>query len=1046
MIAVHGLWSSAGQLCLWGEDGVAVAPASRPRGRPARVPRTRPHPFALSTEFLAAWLAGRTTLAAIPGTLTLLLPTAPSGPVPSPELLAVDEQQPGTSVGLAPWQVPVLAAGPLAAVRLLLALEEVGVEDRGTPLGASLDFLIQIANLALATVVGGQVVPRITAAADGASAARWLAVTATPDAREAIGILMRAMPPVCRAEPVGGSLAGRAPADIVASMLGDLVDALARSATGAGGGAPARRKGGVARAWVRGLGAQDPTLPDSAGKRAPGFASLATTLEAWSRPVLSPPRSGLRTCFRLKAPEAEPEAEPGAALEAPWRLEFLLQSLDDRSVLVPAAQIWAGRTSGGPGWGSEAGAQNPEETLLAGLGRASRLYPALQPALRTARPSGSDLATDDAYAFLAQGSPLLQQAGFGVLVPPWWSKRSARLGVKLSLRPKSEGSLTPSVLGVAGIVAYEWQVAIGDETLSEAEMQRLASLKAPLVQLRGRWVELRSDEVAAALRFFRGNRHRGEMRLAEAMAVGLGARPAGVGLPVVGVIGEGALADLLGPDPGVGPRRYREAGIPKGLAATLRPYQRRGLSWLAFHDALGLGACLADDMGLGKTIQLLSLLLSEREGRRRGRPLPTLLVCPMSLVSNWEREASRFAPALRVHVHHGTERLAGKEFAEAAGGADLVLTTYALAVRDRERLSDIPWGRVVLDEAQNIKNRGSRQTQAVAAIPARRRVALTGTPVENRLADLWSIMEFLNPGLLGEASEFRQRFAIPVERFGDEDAAERLKRLTGPFILRRLKTDRDIIADLPDKVEMKVFCNLTREQATLYQAVVDDMLRQVEDSEGIQRKGLILATMTRLKQVCNHPAHLLGDRSPLPGRSGKLARLEEILEEVVAAGEKALCFTQFAEMGTRLRPYLRERLGREVAFLHGGTPKPARDEMVARFQGDAGPPVFLLSLKAGGTGLNLTAANHVIHFDRWWNPAVENQATDRAFRIGQRRDVQVRKFICAGTLEERIDKMIERKQALAERIVGAGEAWLTELSADQLRDLIALDADAVSEG
>jgi SNF2 family DNA or RNA helicase len=410
----------------------------------------------------------------------------------------------------------------------------------------------------------------------------------------------------------------------------------------------------------------------------------------------------------------------------------------------------------------------------------------------------------------------------------------------------------------------------------------------------------------------------------------------------------------------------------------------------------------------------------------------------MSVVGNWQREVARITPGLRVHVHHGGERLGGEALAEALQGCDLVITTYALVVRDREALGSIEWERVVLDEAQNIKNTSALQTRAIRGLPARRRVALTGTPVENRLSELWSILDFLNPGLLGSQSDFRRRFAIPIERYHDTGRADQLKRLTNPFVLRRLKTDRSIIQDLPEKLEIKVFCNLTREQATLYQAVVDDMMARIENSDGIERRGLVLAAMTKLKQVCNHPVHLLQDRSSLDGRSGKLERLEETIEEVLAVGDRALIFTQYTEMAQLLRPHLQERFAREVLFLHGGTPKRARDEMVARFQSDGGPPIFLLSLKAGGTGLNLTAANHVIHFDRWWNPAVEDQATDRAFRIGQRRDVQVRKLICAGTLEERIDTMIEQKKDLAGRVVGTGEAWLTELSTEELRRVIAL--------
>jgi len=426
---------------------------------------------------------------------------------------------------------------------------------------------------------------------------------------------------------------------------------------------------------------------------------------------------------------------------------------------------------------------------------------------------------------------------------------------------------------------------------------------------------------------------------------------------------------------------------------------------------------------------------------------PTLLVCPMSLVGNWQREAATFAPKLRVHVHHGAERVKGKAFAAAVANADLVVTTYALAARDSAALAEIEWHRVVLDEAQAIKNAATRQAVAVRALPARHRIAVTGTPVENRLADLWSIMDFANPGLLGSALTFKAKFAQPVEKHGDEAAAERLKRLTGPFILRREKTDKSIISDLPDKIEMEVLCNLTAEQASLYQAIVEEMMERIAGSEGIERRGLVLATMTKLKQVCNHPAQLLRDGSRLSGRSGKLARLEEILDEVLAEGERALLFTQYAEFGGMLRGHLAARFGREVAFLHGGVAKADRDSMVARFQsGDpTAPPLFVLSLKAGGTGLTLTAANHVVHVDRWWNPAVEDQATDRAFRIGQKRNVQVRKFVCAGTVEEKISDMIRDKRGLAAKIVGSGEGWVTGLSTSELRDLFALEDRAVVE-
>lgn len=436
----------------------------------------------------------------------------------------------------------------------------------------------------------------------------------------------------------------------------------------------------------------------------------------------------------------------------------------------------------------------------------------------------------------------------------------------------------------------------------------------------------------------------------------------------------------------------------------------------------------------------------EREWQADGQQ-PTLIVCPTSVIGNWQKEATRFTPELPVLTHHGLTRTKGAAFKKEAEQHAIVISSYALLQRDFEILKDVDWSGVILDEAQNIKNPETKQARAARALPADHRVALTGTPVENNVGDLWSIMEFLNPGALGTQAEFKRSFFVPIQAQRDQDAAARLKRLTGPFILRRLKTDKTIIADLPEKMEMKVFCTLTKEQASLYAAVVEDAGKSLDKTTGIQRKGVVLATLSKLKQVCNHPAQFLGDNSAIAGRSGKLARLTEMLEEVLATGDRALVFSQFAEMGTLAQRHLQEMFGREVLFLHGAVAKKQRDRMVEQFQtaNGSGPRVFVLSLKAGGTGLNLTAANHVFHFDRWWNPAVENQATDRAFRIGQTRNVLVHKFLCAGTLEEKIDEMIERKQALAASIVGTGEGWLTELSTKKLKELFALRQDAVSE-
>jgi SNF2 family DNA or RNA helicase len=467
-----------------------------------------------------------------------------------------------------------------------------------------------------------------------------------------------------------------------------------------------------------------------------------------------------------------------------------------------------------------------------------------------------------------------------------------------------------------------------------------------------------------------------------------------------------------------------------------------GLAWLVFLRQWGLGACLADDMGLGKTIQLIALLLHERIN---AQPRPALLICPTSVVGNWQRELTRFAPDLRVLIHHGALRKKD-DLSKQAARHDVVISSYALLHRDEKHLSGVEWSDVILDEAQNIKNPSTKQAQAARKLTAQWRVALTGTPVENRLTELWSIFQFLNPGYLGSQQDFLNRLARPIERGGDEAATQQLKSLVGPFILRRVKTDPAVISDLPEKNEMKVYCSLTKEQATLYQAVVEDSLFKIQEAEGIDRRGVILGTLMKLKQVCNHPAQFLGDGSTLANRSGKLMRLTEMLEEARTVRDHALVFTQFAAMGSLLKTYLQDAFGEEVFFLHGGTPMKARTKMVETFQNDPHSPlIFILSIKAGGTGLNLTRANHVFHFDRWWNPAVENQATDRAFRIGQTKNVQVHKYLCAGTFEEKIDDMIERKQALAESIVGTSEGWITELSTDQLKDLFALRKEAVGD-
>ena len=583
-------------------------------------------------------------------------------------------------------------------------------------------------------------------------------------------------------------------------------------------------------------------------------------------------------------------------------------------------------------------------------------------------------------------------------------------------------------------------MALGDETLSRTEIEALARLKVPLVKVRGQWVQVSSEEIQTALDFWR-KKEAGQAPLRDIVQMALGTGNASPGLAFARVTASGWIADFLAQLEGHA--GFEGLATPHSFSSTLRPYRVRGYSWLVFLRRWGLGACLADDMGLGKTIQTLALI--QREWEAKGRA-PVLLVCPTSVVGNWQKEAARFMPNLPVMIHHGTTRSRGAAFKKQVQGQALVISSYAVLHRDVEMLHQMPWSGIILDEAQNIKNPETKQAKAARVLAADYRIALTGTPVENNVGDLWSIMEFLNPGFLGTQAEFKRRFFIPIQADRDPEAVTRLKRLTGPFVLRRLKTDKTIIADLPEKLEMKVFCTLTKEQGSLYTAVVNEAAEALDTAEGIQRRGVVLATLSKLKQVCNHPAQFLGDNSAIPGRSGKLARLTEMLEEILAVRERALVFSQFSEMGLMLRRHLQEVFGREVLFLHGAVPKRQRDRMVERFQTESdAPPIFLLSLKAGGTGLNLTGAKHVFHFDRWWNPAVENQATDRTFRIGQLRNVQVHKFLCLGTLEEKIDEMIERKQEVAAGVVGTGEAWLTELSTAELKELFTLRQEAVGE-
>ena len=1365
---------------IWGEQSPNVrlkprpprrrAPSSDGRGplgtRAGAPPRViaPPHPFALSDDGVrhALSVLGLTRWATQTNVRRVFacVPSVPASEPPygaphrsTEPIETVESLRPGL------WEVPAVVLDEVATVSLLPRIAAASAANPGM-LGEDLRAWIVAARFALSLLARQRFLPRLQSR-DDQLLSRWSPVVDDSSDRATLRTIERAMPGASVALTWESDAKRATPREALADYLAATIDRVARQARpqpGDLGQLPAS-----VSAWIGAL-CRDDAVVQLHGE---GAQALRRQVSHWTDLTAdSETDDAFRLCFRLVPPD-----ENSAKQDKPWLLEYVLQATDDPSLLVPVEEVW--RHRGQTARFLTRRFDQPQERVLAALGRASRVFPPIEGSLRTPRPQACALSTREAADLVRDKALLLKASGFGVLLPGLDTRLNVRLRLRAPREPDPSKTDGLGMLSFNSLVSYDWQLSLGDQALTREEFEMLAQLKEPLVQLRGRWVEVRPDQIERALAFIQKHQT-GRMDLAEALSTALA--PASLdGVPVAAVEASGWIEQLL-EDIRQG-AQVEVADQPAGFQGTLRTYQQRGVAWLATLRRYSLGALLADDMGLGKAGPLDSPVLTPtgwklmgdivvgdevvnaqggasrvtgvfpqgekdiyrvvfsdgtslecceehlwyvrsavrkfrsqpglvrplrefmhdlrdaagnakhyipmvrpiefREGdlpldpylvgvllgdgglttgsiylsaaeaeivasvrnalpagvalkskrrfdwrftghigkynplttalRRLGlvgcgsaekfipevykfasvqsrtallqglldtdgcvrksdnnieyttvspqlaqdvaflvqslggtarirtkptgyrvngerkacklayrmsvilppeiqpfrlsrkaemyqpRPKygpsraivdvipvgrkqaqciavdapdglyvtdhcivthntaqiialllqqpsrPTLVVCPTSVVGNWRHELARFAPDLRVLVHHGAGRASGEELHDAAVQHDVVLSTYSLLHRDEASLGRVQWDGVVLDEAQNVKNASTRAAQAARALSARWRVALTGTPVENRLADLWSIFHVINPGYLGSAEEFRREFALPIERASDADATARLKSLTAPFILRRVKTDRSVIADLPDKQEMKVYCSLTREQATLYEAVLQDTMRQIAESEGIQRRGLVLALLTRLKQVCNHPALLLHDGSPLTGRSGKLARLSEMLEEVVASDERALVFTQYAEMGRLLQNHLRATLDREVLFLHGGTPMAERDRIVAEFQTDAyGPPVFILSLKAGGTGLNLTRANHVFHFDRWWNPAVENQATDRAFRIGQTRTVQVHKYVCAGTFEETLDELIERKVALAESIVGTSEAWITEMSTDDLRQLFRL--------
>ena len=989
-----------------------------------KVATSKQHPFTLGADELHSHLTnlGLQFHKQRKRTMRATLPSAGGMPIPSQPLHTVPN--PGPSEGLDHWAVETLQPDTDELLQFMMKYNENGELDSQTLAGTDTIFWTQAMHFALRLMAAQEFVPNVERDGDQ-TYAKWRPVIRGNSRRE-FQQLTAAMPASGRAiseldsPPDDHPDAVTALQTVVEQMVDDTVRRALRSV-------PQIAK--MQRTKVLIYNEHDDLINALTARENHWLrgspernAQLTAQVDDWHRPLDDDDYSPVRLCVQLEPPDVD---EPGE--NDSWSIRYSLQPKHDPTLLVPADQIWTGTDTqlvSEPGFSAR-------RFLRAEIEHAANISGYIHHSLQYSEPVGVWLTTREARHFLTNDAPALTESGITVMLPDQWAG-NRKMRLMASVKPAQDQN-NVTLTGLSAIMEFDWRAALDDTTIEADEMERLANAKVPLVRIRGRWVDATSAHIQDAIQRWQA-RPKGNTP-AWSMLTHLVDPKSGQDYEIQPNGWLRNLAEELS-----NPTAIQQSPVPKTLAGDLRPYQARGYSWLRWLTSWGLGACLADDMGLGKTIQTLAFILADRA---EGHKDPFLVVCPTSVVSNWRREASSFAPSLNVLAHQGESRTRDiKHMKEWAQDADLILTTYGTMQRDAALLAKMSWRGVVMDEAQNIKNPDTQQARAARRLKAPCRIALTGTPVENHVGDLWGIMDFLNPSLLGTRQTFRKTFLLPIRNHADQDTTARLQTMCAPFVLRRMKNDPELELNLPEKLERRVECRLTKEQATLYGAVIKEMEQRLEHAKGIERLGLVFQATTRLKQVCNHPAQLVDQQAgTITGRSGKLNKLLELMDEAIANGHKSLVFTQYVRMGHLLRQELENTTGTKVPFLYGSVSTKERDLMVEKFQNNDATRIMIVSVKAGGTGLNLTAASQVFHYDRWWNPAVENQATDRAFRIGQTKNVQIHKMVCLGTLEEKIDLMIEQKGKLADQLITSGDRWLANLSNHELREVLNLSLE-----